>query len=164
MLNSQLLLGLHCCRSFSRQGRSVKTDTSLRHRWLATDHSSSSFLKTVGSLVLLHDGFVRRAEGVGLQERSLVALLVGRTDGVRSVRDGGPRHALDQSCPARPGCGTSAAGEINLRSVRSLGSLASCGASWSQEESVLRGEATVLGRYAGESEGSHQRVVGALGV
>ena len=162
-MNSQLLLGLHCGGSFTRQGRSVKTDVSLRHRGLAGNHSSSSsFLQTVGSLVLLHDGLVRGAEGVGLQQRALVTFLVGGADGVRSVRHWRSRHSLDQPSPARPWCGATAAGQINLGPVRSLGSLAARGASRPQEERVLGGEAAVLGGDARQSQWSNHRVVCAL--
>ena len=84
LLNGELLLRLHRCWSFAGQGRSVKTDASLRHRRLA-GHRPPTFLQTVGSLVLLHDGFVWGAECVGLQQRSLVTFLVGGADGVGSV-------------------------------------------------------------------------------
>ena len=93
-----------------------------------------------------------------------MTLLVSGADGVRSVGDGGAGHPLDQPHPPHTWSGAPAAGEISVRSVRSLGSLAACGTSRSQEQSVLRREAAVLGGDAGQSERSHQRIVDALKV
>ena len=93
-----------------------------------------------------------------------MTLLVSGADGVRSVGDGGAGHPLDQPRPPHTWSGAPATGEISVRSVRSLGSLASCGTSRSQEQSVLRREAAVLGGDARKSKRSNHRVVDALKV
>jgi hypothetical protein len=59
-----------------------------------------------------HDGPFRRVERIGLERGPLVALLVGRADGVRPVREQGrPRHT---------GYSPTAAAQVWVRSVRCL--------------------------------------------
>ena len=93
-----------------------------------------------------------------------MTLLVSGADGMRSVGDGRAGHPLDQPRPPHTWSRAPATGEISVRSVRSLGSLAACGTSRSQEQSVLGREAAVLGGDAGQSERSHQGIVDALKV
>jgi len=47
--------------------------------------TSPAYTGVCRPLVLLHDGLVGRVEGVRLEKRPLMALLVGGADGVRSV-------------------------------------------------------------------------------
>ena len=93
-LDCQLLLGHHGCCCLARQGRSVNTQLSLRHRWLPHGGIHVSILLTIDSLILLWYGLVRRSEGVRLEQRSLVTLLISRADGVRSVRYWWSGHSL----------------------------------------------------------------------
>ena len=94
-LRGQRLLSPHRRLRLPRHQGPVEADAPLGHG--GPPHrrvSLPGFLAAVDSLVLLGNGLVWRREGVGLQQRPLVTLLVSRADGVRSVCHRRPGHSL----------------------------------------------------------------------